>query len=159
MATGSFARSSQPLTRVSITSFPSSQASTLVPLYNRVRTRGRPIRDTETDSEEPKSKRAKSTSMEIEALELFVASMKNQKGTETRIRRVCLNTFELAIQLLQDEYKLRLSESHFLQAVEFLESESKASIFITLKSRLRDQWLSKNAEIELFDTIDSMLDI
>jgi hypothetical protein len=159
MATGSFARSFQPSTRVSIASFPSSQASTLVPLYNRVRTQGRPIGDTKTDSEEPKSKQAKSTDMEIEALELFVALMKNQKGTETRIERVRLNTFKLAIQLLQDEYELRLSESHFLQAVEFLESQSKAFIFITLKSRLQDQWHSKNAEIELFNTIDSTLNI
>ena len=97
MATGSFACSSQPSTRVSIASFPSSQASTLVPQYNRIRTQGRPIRDAETDSEEPKSKRAKSTSMEIEALELFMALMKNQKGMETKIGRVRLNTFELAI--------------------------------------------------------------
>jgi hypothetical protein len=100
--------------------------------------------------------------MENEALELLISSMKNQPSQESRVRRVRLNTFELAIQLLQDEYESRLSESHFLFAVELLESQSKASIFITLKGPLRDRWLSKNIGIELIgllDNVNSNLDI
>jgi hypothetical protein len=150
MATGSSARSSQPSTQALIPSFPSSSTSTPVPLYTRVRTRGRPVRDITTDSEEPRSKRTRSNgvpSIETKALELIVASI---RSTDTG--RIHLNPFERAIQLLQDEYELRLSENHFLQVVELLESQSKASIFITLKvGRLRDQWLCRNAGIELLD--------
>ena len=100
--------------------------------------------------------------MENEALELLISSMKTQPSQESRVRRVRLNTFELAIQLLQDEYESRLSESHFLFAVELLESQSKALIFITLKGPLRDRWLSKNIGIELIgllDNVNSNLDI
>jgi hypothetical protein len=89
-----------------------------------------------------------------DALQLILDEIKARNHPEVRLmKRVRLNTFELAIKLLQDEYESRLSEGHFLVAVEFLDSESKASIFITLKSRLRDQWLSKNAGIELIDEL------
>jgi len=61
-----------------------------------------------------------------------------------------LNKVELAIQLLEDKYQERLSTSDFINAVDILENNSKASVFITLKSSvIRDCWLCKNTGIEL----------
>jgi hypothetical protein len=60
------------------------------------------------------------------------------------------NKVELAIQLLQTEYQDRLSTSAFIDAVDVLTNEAKASVFITLNStNIRDLWLCKNANIEL----------
>jgi hypothetical protein len=150
MATGAFARSAQPST--SIASFPSSQTSTPIPPYNRQRKRGRPFAGSGTDTTELR-KRQKPDYIESEAIELLIASIKSQASQESKVGRVLQSTVELAIQLLQNEYELRLSESHFLMAITLLESESKAAIFITLKSRLRDQWLSQNAGIELLNDL------
>ena len=49
-----------------------------------------------------------------------------------------MNTIELAIQLLQQEYKALLSEEYFLITIDFLTVKTKASVFITLTSRIRD---------------------
>lgn len=163
MATGSFARSSQPsISTLSQASVASSQANTSIILpYNRTKSRGRQTED--IDREGHKSKRAKLEGIESEALELLRTSIKNQASIGSRVGRVRLNTFELAIQLLQDEYESRLSESHFFQAVQLLQSESTASVFITLNSRLRDQWLCRSAGVklldELLDDIESELNI
>jgi hypothetical protein len=62
------------------------------------------------------------------------------------------NKVELAIQLLQTEYQDRLSTSAFIDAVDVLTNEAKASVFITLNSiNIRDLWLCKNANVELED--------
>lgn len=61
--------------------------------------------------------------------------------------RVRFNTVELAIQLLQKEYETRLSEGDFLVAIDFLTAETKASVFITLNSNIRDIWLCKNTNV------------
>lgn len=82
-------------------------------------------------------------------LDKLVASLDHSIG------RVRLNTFELAIKLLQDEYEVRLSENHFLIAIEFLENQTKASVFITLKGPIRDQWLCKGTGIELLEEAES----
>ena len=63
--------------------------------------------------------------------------------------RVRFNTVELAIQLLQKEYETRLSKSHFLVTIDFLTAESKAFVFITLNSSIRDMWLYKNIDVKL----------
>jgi hypothetical protein len=58
---------------------------------------------TDTNSEGIRNKRAKLEgikSIENEALELLISLMKNQPSQESRVRRVRLNTFELAILLL-----------------------------------------------------------
>lgn len=65
-----------------------------------------------------------------------------------------MNTVELAIKLLQDEYELRLSESHFLSAIDLLSVENMASVFITLSSNIRDRWLCRNATVELIDEFE-----
>jgi hypothetical protein len=41
---------------------------------------------------------------------------------------------ELAVQLLESEYKERLSKDDFVNAIELLTEKSKASVFITLNS-------------------------
>ena len=167
MATGAFARSSQSQpsiqSQLSTASFPSSQAST--PLsHNRIKSRRRPIKDGEI--EESKSKRSnKAEDIESEAFGLLISTLKaqasdqGQGSSKSKVKRVRLNTFELAIRLLQDEYGLRLSDSHFLVAVEYLESQSKASIFITLEGQRRDQWLRGGAKIELLSNVNNELNI
>ena len=136
-ATGSFARSSNTASRLST---PSIQGSTPIPASYRVRTRGVPL---QSDSE-PERKWIKTTPHD-EAIELIVSVLKDQQGSG----RVRFNTVELAIQLLQKEYETRLSEGHFLVAIDFLTAEIKASVFITLNSNIRDIWLCKNTDILL----------
>jgi hypothetical protein len=136
-ATGSFARSSNTASRLST---PSIQGSTPIPASYRVRTHGVPL---QSDSE-PERKRIKTTPHD-EAIELIVSVLKDQQGSG----RVRFNTVELAIQLLQKEYETRLSEGHFLVAIDFLTAEIKASVFITLNSNIRDIWLCKNTDILL----------
>jgi hypothetical protein len=101
--------------------------------------------------DEPKQKRLKVASMEAEAIELLVATIKEQTGSK-ETGRVRLNPVELAIKLLQDEYEFRLSQVDLLSAVEFLSTENKASVFITLGSNIRDIWLCKNVGVELINT-------
>jgi hypothetical protein len=122
-------------------STPSIQGSNLIPVSHRVRTRGVPLR---SDSE-PERKRIKTTLEADEAIKLIVLVLKDQQGS----RRVCFNTVELAIQLLQKEYKTRLSEGYFLVAIDFLTAKAKAFVFITLNSSIRDMWLCKNTDVEL----------
>jgi hypothetical protein len=43
---------------------------------------------------------------------------------------------ELAVQLLKTEFKSRLSTGDFIDAVDFLTIEAKASAFITLDSEI-----------------------
>jgi hypothetical protein len=71
------------------------------------------------------------------------------KAQQSGSSRALFNPVELAIQLLQREYETRLSESHFLEAVDFLTTEAKASVFITLNSNMRDIWLCRNASVVL----------
>jgi hypothetical protein len=155
MATGSFARSIQP----SIASFSSSPASTPVPQYTRTRKRGRPVSGIGTESE-GSQKRPKPLADENDAIERLLTLIGSK---ETALAPVLLDTFELATKVLQDEYESRLSESHFLQAIELFQSQSNASIFRTLQGRLRDRWLCKNAGVELLDVdyrrINNELDI
>jgi hypothetical protein len=137
-ATGAFVRSSNSNT-VSQLSTPSIR-STPIPVTHRIRTRGVPL---QSDSE-PVRKRVKTTRTD-EAIDMLVSVLKDQQGSG----RVRFNTVELAIQLLQKEYETRLSEDHFLEAVDFLSIEVKASVFITLNSSIRDVWLRKNAHVLL----------
>jgi len=139
-ATGAFSRSSNSNT-ASRLSTPSIQGSTLIPVSHRIRTRGVPLH---SDSE-PEKKRVKTTSETDEAIKLIVSVLKDQQGGG----RVCFNTVELAIQLLQKEYEIRLSKGHFLVAIDFLTAEAKASVFITLNSSIRDMWLCKNTDVKL----------
>jgi hypothetical protein len=44
------------------------------------------------------------------------------------------NKVEIAVELLENEYQDRLSEEHFIDALNFLTDVAKASLFITLKS-------------------------
>jgi hypothetical protein len=72
--------------------------------------------------------------------------LKEQKEDSGRVH---FDIVELAIQLLQNEYEIRLSQNYFLAAVDFLTIKTKASAFITLNSIIRDIWLCKNADVEL----------
>jgi hypothetical protein len=162
MATGSFARSSfsQPtISTPSQASITSSGANTPInTTYTRNRSRGRPRED--IDSEGLKNKRAKLEGIEAEALGLLITSLRGQASMGPRVAEQPLNIFERATKLLQDEYELRLSPSHFLCATELFQSESRASMFVTLKGPLRDQWLCKYAGVELLDiNVNSELDI
>jgi hypothetical protein len=94
---------------------------------------------------EPARKRVKTTGSD-EAIDLLVSLLKDQQSSSGRVR---FNTVELAIQLLQIEYETRLSESHFLLAVDVLTVEAKASVFITLNSSIRDTWICKTADVML----------
>lgn len=136
-ATGSFARSSTTASRPST---PPIQGSTPFISSQRVRTRGVPL---QSDSE-PATKRIKATPQD-EVMELIVSVLKDQQGA----RRVRFNTVELAVQLLQKEYEMQLSKVHFLVAIDFLTTEAKASVFITLNSSIRDMWLCKNIDVSL----------
>jgi hypothetical protein len=73
--------------------------------------------------------------IETEAIGLIISMLKEQKEDGGRVR---FDTVELAIQLLQNKYEIRLSQSHFLATVDFLTTKTKASAFITLNSIIRD---------------------
>jgi hypothetical protein len=96
MATGSFARSSQS----SPASFPSSQASTPSGLpYNRIKSRRRSTQSSNID--EAKGKRVIMEQTNQDALQLILDEIKARNHLEVRLmKRVRLNTFELAIKLL-----------------------------------------------------------
>ena len=94
---------------------------------------------------EPVRKHVKTTGSN-EAINLLVLVLKDQQSSS---ERVCFNTVELAIQLLQIEYETHLSESHFLLAIDVLTAEAKASVFITLNSSIRDMWICKTANVTL----------
>lgn len=146
-ATGEFAYSSSILTSIA-TSTPATQTSnsvlesreSTVAVSQRVRTRGVPL---PLDSSGPERKRTKTNSSTDEATELIIAVLKDQQGGG----RVRLNTIELAIQLLQQEYEALLLEEDFLIAIDFLTVEAKASVFITLTGKIRDTWLFNNIGI------------
>lgn len=138
-ATGANVRSSSSNTTSQLSTPSIQSAPTLT--NPRIRTRGLPLQG---DSE-PVRKRVKVTSGSDEAIDLLVSVLKDQQGSG----RVRFNTVELAIQLLQKEYETRLSEGHFLTVVDFLATEAKASIFITLHSNIRDIWLCKNTDVNL----------
>jgi hypothetical protein len=73
--------------------------------------------------------------MDNEALEsLIISVVKEQQGA----KKARYNNVELAIELLQNEYELHLSKSHFLLAINFLTTKTRASIFITLGSGIKD---------------------
>lgn len=137
-ATGAIVRSSNSNTASSQLSTPSIRSAP-IPVTHRIRTRGVPL---QSDSE-PSRKRVKTTNKTDEAIDILVSVLKDQQGSG----RVRFNTVELAIQLLQKEYETRLSEGHFLEAVDFLTTEAKASVFITLNSGIRDAWLCKNTHV------------
>jgi hypothetical protein len=148
-ATGSYSRSSQPSTA----SIPNSQVSTPSHIdLGRIRKRGVPIREGGTDTEGRKRRRLE---LDPDGINSLITLMKDR---EVGILRARSNIFERATELLQKEYETLLSGSHFLQAVEVLESESRASIFVTLKGPLRDQWLCRNAQVEFIDN-ESILDV
>jgi hypothetical protein len=145
VATGAFSRSSQPSIPSQSTPSTQSSQSTPIPTSHRVRTRGIPIRiDDELGPERKRTKTAVSST--DDALEFLVSVIKDQQEGSGRPR---LNIVERAIQLLQREYESRLSEGHFLMAIDFLGIKSNASIFNTLGSSIRETWLCKNADIEL----------
>jgi hypothetical protein len=75
-------------------------------------------------------KTSSAPAIKAEAIEWIILVMKEKQDDRGRVR---YNTVELAIELLQLEYEIRLSTSHFLIAVNFLTTESKAFAFITLK--------------------------
>lgn len=151
-ATGEFARSSntQQISIASTQATTSSQTASSrssTPLsIQRVRTRGVPLRE-DAALPEPVRKRVKIIgSGPEEAYNLLISALRAQQSGSSR---ALFNPVELAIQLLQKEYETRLSEGHFLEAVDFLTAEAKASVFISLNSGIRDMWLSKNASVIL----------
>jgi hypothetical protein len=73
--------------------------------------------------------------IEAEAIGWIISMIKEKQEDRGRVR---YNTVELAIQLLQTKYEIRLSTSHFLTAIDFLANEAKAFVFITLNSQIRD---------------------
>jgi hypothetical protein len=73
--------------------------------------------------------------IKTKAIRLIILMLKEQKEDSGRVR---FNIVKLAIQLLQNKYKIRLSQSHFLAAVDFLTTKTKAFAFITLNSIIQD---------------------
>ncbi len=126
----------------------SSLASTSIPLHNRIRKRGQPVSGFESESE-GSQKRPKSTVNENGAIERLINIINIKKRAFTL--KLEPDIFELATKILQDEYEFRLSESHFIQATGLFQSQSNASVFRTLKGRLRDRWLCEKAGVELLD--------
>jgi hypothetical protein len=141
-ATGEFARASASTSQISTPSIQgTSIQGTLIPVSHCIRTRGVLLQD---DSSDSSRKRLKTGS--DQAIDLLTSLLKDRQKPQGRVR---FNTVELAIQLLQIKYETRLSEGHFLIAIDVLIAEPKASVFITLNSSIRDIWLCKTADITL----------
>lgn len=66
---------------------------------------------------------------------------------------------ELAVELLKKEYLHRLSTDEFLDVVDLVENEAKASVFLSLPGiDIRDIWLQKQVNINLvFDISNTEL--
>ena len=137
-ATGVFARSS----RTQLPSTPSIRGDTPIPFPPRqTRKRGVLMTQEDTESEPDRKRRITNT----DTYDMIVSVIKDQQAG----RR---NNIELAIQLLENEYQERLSTTDFIDALEVLENNSKAFVFITLKSSLiRDNWLCKNAGVQILN--------
>jgi hypothetical protein len=106
---------------------------------------------TQEDTElEPNRKRQQTQTRNTNTYDMIISVMKDQQAR----RR---NNIELAIQLLENEYQERLSTTDFINALEVLENNSKASIFITLKSSLiRDHWLYKNIGVQIPNEVNDI---
>lgn len=100
----------------------------------RSRKRGIPMGQDDAELESKKRKPQMQVGVETaEALKLVVSAIRDrQSGRRSNI--------EQAIQLLEEKYQQRISAADFIDAIGILESNSKASVFITLKSsELRDR--------------------
>lgn len=64
-----------------------------------------------------------------------------------------MTTQEKAIDILYRDYKDRLTDADFLDAVVLVETENKARVFIALREGDRDRWLQKNISAELYPYI------
>jgi hypothetical protein len=112
----------------------------------QIRKRGIPIRQEDTKLEPEKKKLRMQVGMQ--AFELIASIINNQQAR----RR---NKVEIAIQLLKEQYQDRLLANDFIDAVEVLKNNAKASVFITLQSSvIRDQWLQKNAGVYISNIIE-----
>lgn len=80
--------------------------------------------------------------------------MRDQQPQRPRKNRV-----ELAVELLKKEYLHRLSTDEFLDIVDLIENEAKASVFLSLPGiAIRDIWLQKQVNINLvFDISNTEL--
>lgn len=57
---------------------------------------------------------------------------------------------ERAVTLLYSDYETRLDDDSFVRAIDFVENESKASIFLVMKpGNKRDRWLGLHINVEL----------
>jgi hypothetical protein len=134
-ATGEFAiGSSQPLRN--------SQAISLPP--ERRRKRGNPIQETSSDTDGRKKTRTQlqKAKADLDAtLERISSAIEERQNSKNPVQR--------AIELLQQDYSVRLTSNELDQAIDVLTNKSKAIAFITLDKDIRDRWLRRNAGAEL----------
>jgi hypothetical protein len=122
----------------------SSQALTLV---DQSRKREGPTTSNKlllkTDKSNKKPRVQQVVDRQFKVYELITTAVQEQQeGRQSSV-------IQKAIQLLQEQYKTRLSPDGFDSAVEVLEQKGKATIFITLSGNARDRWLQKNANTKL----------
>jgi endonuclease III len=61
------------------------------------------------------------------------------------------NPVQRAIELLQQEYSIKLTSDELDRAIDVLTNKTKAIVFITLDKDNRDRWLQRNANVALVD--------
>lgn len=128
-ANGTFVRSSIP-------------TSTPILPYSRILKRDHLESDTANGVQ--MSRKKSSSEFDLDETIKRVLAIVEKKETAT-------NIYQLAINLLQDEYEFRLSENGLIQAIDLLQSESHASTFVSLKGQLRDLWLCRKAQVKLLE--------
>jgi hypothetical protein len=87
----------------------------------------------------------------------LIASLIKEQQEERRQPRI--NNIQKALKLLDLEYKLRLSENDFDNAIDVLGNSQKASSFISLSGSVRDRWIERHAIVQLLVQGGDVFDI
>jgi hypothetical protein len=74
---------------------------------------------------------------------LIVNAVQEQQTSKNPVQR--------AIELLQQEYSIKLTSDELDRAIDVLTNKTKAIVFITLDKDNRDRWLQRNANVALVD--------
>jgi hypothetical protein len=87
----------------------------------------------------------------------LIASLIREQQEERQQLRI--NNIQKALELLDLEYKLRLSEDDFDSAIDVLGDSKKASSFISLTGNVQDRWIERYVTVQLLVQEGDIFDI
>jgi hypothetical protein len=92
----------------------------------------------------------------IDNFELIASLIREQQEERQQLR---INNIQKALELLDLEYKLRLSEDDFDSAIDVLGDSKKASSFISLTGNVQDRWIERYVTVQLLVQEGDIFDI